>query len=174
MTEAYVGEPHIVTYPEDQFGTGQAVFSLLGVLAFIATVLINFPGDQFSVFIAIVWIVIGLFFFWCAAAVQKTKAAREWQKAFMINNADLNLDIDAIESVMEHMNETTTFFGASFRHVAISVAIGLRHPDLANTTFNNCVIQCYRYAIGETDIVPFSRTHSRWRGYKQKQPKISE
>ncbi len=155
MRTAYWNEPALkVAYPRSSgWETGLQIGGFL--LALIAGVgilpgLPTFPGS-FSVFLVLLFVPTGLsaLCFWSASRVGAIFLRRAWRRAFLINNADLELDLRAVEQVIRYLKQNTRYRSVDFQNVVTHLAVSLRRDDPLNpaehTTFSWEALNLYQH-----------------------------
>lgn len=168
MRTAYWSEPKPLKmdYPSGASNLENAILATAIMLAITSLTLLSsaagFPGSiwLFSLIVAIPGLLaVGCFFIAKPAAHRRRD--RQWKKAFLANNHDLELNMVAIRQTIEYMKKHTTYFNVNFENVAVHLACSLRQEDRFSsnnhTTFSREVLHAYlHFATGEVDLQPSS------------------
>ena len=168
MEQAYWNEPMPLqrAYPDRHEAIGGFYLQLLGgIMLMVALIGVlpgarDFPGtwQLFLVFLFTPMVLAALLFF-IAPHVGRWDQERIWKRAFVANNADLNLDYRAIKKTIRLLRRTTTYFRVNFEEVAVNLACALRSEDPFDaghhTTFSWEVLHAYfHFHDGSNEIQP--------------------
>lgn len=157
VRKAYWNEPHIRSYPGQWVSILGLILILWGMECFGISInvlrgaspmpqIIGFRLDIAIWIACIVFIVTGTLWIQLGHDIM-------WARSFRANNADLGINYRAVHQSLVHMRETTTYACLDFQCCVTMIAICLRCPEDAHTTFSAELLATYsHFATGESEL----------------------
>jgi len=167
---AYFNEPLPLRrqYPDEGVQLFEGMLLVVAILAMLVGLCIASAASDFrtnqrdmlTIYTAGIAITaLGGFLLWISIGLSKWEKAWTWKYAFLNNNADLHLNVEAIERVIQHFQENTGYHGVDFKRVATELGWSLRTPypfdEKAHNTLSWEALNAYRFfATGQGALIP--------------------
>lgn len=154
---AYSNEPTPLKreYPENKMTWLEATMFAFGVIFALLAFFTPDPSDR-TTFPGPTWLMFAIMggtlllpcaLIWGSAKAGKLHRAYRWKKAFLINNADLELNLKAVRQTRQQINKNSDYYRINLQDTLILIALSLRYDNPLNsekhTALSREVIRIY-------------------------------